>query len=170
MTSPTFDQRGLVALSDYNAYSKIVGYSLKRTLAVEGCLNALKMALATLKQNTAKLIHHSDRVHGTVARTMCNCWNKISLKSAWQKTVIPYEKSVAERVNGILKEELCLGNVFKTSIMLLQCYRSCCHLQWKKTAFFLWFLTPFFSAWTGRKTKKRWTNYYQKTKQIKGKW
>jgi len=97
-----------------DAYSKkIVGYSLETTLAVEGCLNALKMALATLKENTAKLIHHSDRGSQYCCTEYVQLLEQNLVEISMTENGDPYENPVAERINGILKQELSLGNVFK---------------------------------------------------------
>ena len=40
---------------------KIVGWSLQKTMHVQGALNALKMALLARKDISHPLIHHSDR-------------------------------------------------------------------------------------------------------------
>lgn len=85
-----------------DAYShKIVGYCLSKDLSTEGCIKALKMAL---KQPRA--IHHSDR-----GCQYCS-FDYVQLLTRYQATISmtqdsdPRENAIAERVNGILKDEL----------------------------------------------------------------
>ena len=96
-----------------DAYSrKIVGWDLSRSLAIEGGLKALKMALRQRKRR-ASLIHHSDRG----IQYCCNAYveklkkNKINISMTEENHC--YENSLAERVNGILKDEFMLDSTFK---------------------------------------------------------
>jgi putative transposase len=89
-----------------DAYShKVVGYHLGETLETIHCVKALKMALLTLKDASASLIHHSDR--GT--QYCCDDYVKLLLKSNIQISMTengdPLENAIAERINGILKDE-----------------------------------------------------------------
>jgi transposase InsO family protein len=98
-----------------DAYSrKVVGYCLHPTLKREGPLQALNMALASLPgELQASLIHHSDR-----GLQYC-CNDYIALLEAKGLTISmtekgdPYENAIAERVNGILKQEFALDKTFE---------------------------------------------------------
>ena len=97
-----------------DAYSrKIVGYDVSSSLAVEGSLRALEMALCPMSQaERRELIHHSDRgvqycCHAYVDR-LHGCGARLSMAEAGN----PYENAQAERVNGILKQEYGLDAVF----------------------------------------------------------
>jgi transposase InsO family protein len=92
---------------------KIVGYNLSRSLAVEGSLRALKMAMRGVKR-PENLIHHSDRgiqycSNLYVDYLICK---KTSISMTEKDHV--YENALAERVNGILKNELMLGTMIKS--------------------------------------------------------
>lgn len=105
-----------------DAYSrKIVGWCLHDTLEVEGCLNALDMALSALSKNERKhLIHHSD--HGV--QYCCDAYRKklkdngVSISMAAVGDC--YENAQAERLNGILKQEYGLGHTIKNKSIARQ--------------------------------------------------
>lgn len=91
---------------------KIVGYYLSKDLGAEGCIKALKMALKQLPAE-ASPIHHSDR-----GSQYCS-FEYVRLLTNRQATISmtqdsdPRENAVAERLNGILKDEL-LPEVFES--------------------------------------------------------
>ncbi len=87
-----------------DAYSrKIVGHYLSRDLAAGGCVKALRMALRNNRERRG-LIHHSDRglqyYSSAYVKLLANIRISMTEKSD------PLENAVAERVNGILKDEL----------------------------------------------------------------
>jgi transposase InsO family protein len=91
-----------------DAYSKkIVGYDLSDSLNADGAVRALKMAL---KQKGIKesLIHHSDRG----LQYCCDDYQKVlkkhKIRCSMTESYDPYANAVAERVNGILKDEFML--------------------------------------------------------------
>lgn len=95
-----------------DAYSrKIVGYNLGKDLSARGCVKALRMAL---KDNPAKnsLIHHSDRGLQYYSAAYIKLLGEKTRISMSEKSD-PLENAVAERVNGILKDEL-LGKCFES--------------------------------------------------------
>jgi transposase InsO family protein len=89
-----------------DAYSrKIVGFYLSRDLSASGPLQALKMALKA-NPNISGLIHHSDRG----VQYCCDAYVKLlqdqNIKISMTENGDPLENAIAERVNGILKQEL----------------------------------------------------------------
>jgi len=91
---------------------KIVGFDLSDNLTIEGSIKALKMAVKDKTLNGS--IHHSDRgiqyCSKTYTELLTNCGMEISMSEKGN----PYENAVAERINGILKEEFMLCGTFKT--------------------------------------------------------
>ena len=85
---------------------KIVGYCLSRSLSVEGSIKALKMALRGKKKG---LIHHSDRGVQYCCNEYVDMLEKHGAKISMTEDNHVYENALAERVNGILKEEFMLG-------------------------------------------------------------
>jgi transposase InsO family protein len=92
-----------------DAYSrKIVGYALSKSLAIEGSLNAVKMALKGVKYPD-KLIHHSDRGIQYCSKAYVNLLKRHNVRISMTEESHVYENALAERVNGILKHEFGLG-------------------------------------------------------------
>lgn len=88
-----------------DAYSrKIVGHCLGGDLSAKGCVAALKMAQ---RNNPSRegLIHHSDRGMQYSSSAYVKVLGKRTRVSMTEKGD-PLENAIAERVNGILKDEL----------------------------------------------------------------
>ena len=92
-----------------DAYSrKIVGYHLSENLHAEQTLKALTMALSDLKEQpgiSEHLIHHSDRGVQYCSSSYVNQLQKKGLKISMTQSGDPLENAIAERVNGIIKDE-----------------------------------------------------------------
>jgi putative transposase len=90
---------------------KIVGYDLSDSLELNGCVRALKKALYHAK-NIKGLIHHSDRgiQYCSNVYTQILKRNKIDISMTEENHC--YENALAERVNGILKDEFYLDQTF----------------------------------------------------------
>jgi transposase InsO family protein len=96
-----------------DAYSKkIVGWSLWPDLTSTGALNALKMAVEC-ENVTSKLIHHSDRGIQYCCYDYVNYLKGCNIQISMTEQGDPYENAVAERVNGILKDEYNLYDTFE---------------------------------------------------------
>lgn len=94
-----------------DAYSKkIMGYYVADNLNTESSLMALKMAVKIRKDKALPLIHHSDRGLQYCADNYQNTLNKNNIKCSMTNNGDPYENAVAERINGILKQEFMIDN------------------------------------------------------------
>lgn len=94
-----------------DAYShKIIGHCLYPTLHSEGPLNALLAASKSKRQST--LIHHSDRGVQYCCSEYVQLLKHFHIRISMTENGDPYENSIAERVNGILKEEFLLNKAF----------------------------------------------------------
>jgi len=96
-----------------DAYSrKIIGYHVNETLELNGCIKALQMACGQRK-NKFGTIHHSDRgiqyCSNQYVEQLSNQEIKISMAEAGNC----YENAMAERINGILKDEFNLDRTFR---------------------------------------------------------
>ena len=92
-----------------DAYSKkIVGYDLSDSLSVQGSLRALKMAAKNRSYNHETLIHHSDKGIQYCCDLYQDQLMKNGIKCSMTQGYDPYSNAVAERVNGIIKNEFCL--------------------------------------------------------------
>ena len=87
---------------------KIVGYDISDSLEAEGCRRALKRALSMVK-NTEGIIHHSDRGIQYCCKEYIKLLKKHKMEISMAAKGDCYENAVAERVNGILKQEYDLG-------------------------------------------------------------
>lgn len=90
---------------------KIVGYDLSDSLELSGCLKALKKALYQRKGNET-LTHHSDRGIQYCSYQYTNALKQRGIRISMTEANHCYENALAERVNGILKDEFYLDQVF----------------------------------------------------------
>jgi len=88
-----------------DAYSrKIVGYDLADNLEAVNALNALQSAIGSLTP-THQLIHHSDRGIQYCFHEYTQLLQQHGIQISMTESGDPLENALAERVNGILKEE-----------------------------------------------------------------
>jgi transposase InsO family protein len=92
---------------------KIVGNFLGDSLEAEGCLSALEVALKDLPVG-ARPIHHSDRGSQYCCHLYVKRLQDAGLAISMTEVLHCYENAMAERVNGILKQEYGLGICFRT--------------------------------------------------------
>jgi transposase InsO family protein len=150
-----------------DAYSrKIVGFYLSKDLSARGPLNALKMAIKTNDVITG-LIHHSDRG----VQYCCDAYVKLltdeKIKISMTENGDPLENAIAERVNGILKQEL-LEEVFPDFITASNHVAIACstynHIRPHGS---IDDLKPAEAHQMTGTINKRWKNYYQINKKRK---
>lgn len=105
--------KGFVYLSLItDAWSRmIVGWALSDSLSIEGTLKTLKTALRSCKTSKG-LIHHSDRGIQYCSYAYINLLKKYGVIISMTEENHCYENSLAERVNGILKDEFLLDETF----------------------------------------------------------
>ncbi len=97
-----------------DAYSrKIVGYDVSDSLELEGCRRALKTAIQTAS-NLNQLVHHSDRGFQYCSNQYTDLLKEKGIQISMAAKGNCYENALAERVNGILKNEFNLDFTFKT--------------------------------------------------------
>jgi len=95
-----------------DGYSRQVkGWDLSATLHLEGALQALRQALngAGLLPG---LIHHSDRGSQYTSHEYVKLLQDYQIKISMTQTGDPRENAIAERVNGIIKNELLEEKTF----------------------------------------------------------
>lgn len=96
-----------------DGYSRrIVGYCLSTSLAIEGCIEAMKMALKGRQEG--ELTHHSDRGIQYCSKEYVELLRKSGVRISMTEENHVYENSLAERVNGILKDEFMLGETLQS--------------------------------------------------------
>lgn len=90
---------------------KIVGHDLSDSLELSGCVRALKKALYHNKP-IKNLIHHSDRGIQYCSNVYTNELKRKKIAISMTEENHCYENALAERVNGILKDEFYLDQTF----------------------------------------------------------
>jgi transposase InsO family protein len=90
---------------------KILGWHLSETLGIEGCIKSLKSALSSCK-DTEGVIHHSDRGIQYCSNPYTDILRKHKMLISMTEENHCYENGLAERVNGILKDEYLLDSCF----------------------------------------------------------
>lgn len=118
---------------------KIVGHWSSESLSAEGCMKALRMALAGAPE--ACPIHHSDRGLQYCCSDYIDLLQRRGCAISMTEVNHCYENAKAERLNGILKDEYGLGMTFKTkrhatdaiqqAILLYNCFRPHTCLKYK---------------------------------------
>jgi transposase InsO family protein len=93
---------------------KIVGYDISDSLELAGCLRALKMALWQARPEPG-LIHHSDRGLQYCSNQYVEQLQKHNIRISMTEENHCYENAMAERVNGILKDEFYLDQTFSNT-------------------------------------------------------
>lgn len=89
-----------------DAYShKVVGYQLSTTLEAIHATEALKMALTASSSLLEGLIHHSDRGIQYCSQAYVKLLQDYNIQISMSENGDPLENAVAERVNGIIKDE-----------------------------------------------------------------
>jgi putative transposase len=98
-----------------DAYSrKIVGYSLHDTLEASSCINALRMAIANRNYKLPfSLVHHSDRGVQYCCAEYVDILNEDKIAISMTQSGSPYDNALAERVNGIIKNEFYPKRVYQ---------------------------------------------------------
>jgi transposase InsO family protein len=105
----------LALITDVNS-RYIVGHSVNDTLEAEGCLSALKMAQAQLPPG-CRPIHHSDRGSQYCSHAYIGLLDRWHFPVSMTEENHCYENALAERINGILKHEYGLKQLFPTKAM-----------------------------------------------------
>ena len=97
-----------------DAYSKkIMGFNLSNSLNSSGAISAMEMALKNRKYTKKELIHHSDRGVQYCGNDYQNLLKKNRVKCRMTEKYDPYQNAIAERVNGIIKQEFLEGIIVR---------------------------------------------------------
>lgn len=97
-----------------DAYSKkIMGYELSNDLSASNTLKALDMGLRQ-RRYQRDLIHHSDRGLQYCSSAYVRRLEQAGVKISMTQDGSPYDNAIAERVNGILKDEFGLDDIFES--------------------------------------------------------
>jgi transposase InsO family protein len=106
----------------------IVGFDVSTSLAVEGAMRTLNLAVSQQKGALRGLIHHSDRGIQYTCHVYRQRLHRLGLLSSMGRTGNCYDNAQAERINGILKEEYALGQRFVSVAQAYQAVAQAVHL------------------------------------------
>lgn len=122
------DEGFLYAALITDAYSrKIVGANIGDSLEAEGCLVALRQALAELPMGKHPL-HHSDRGSQYCCHAYVDLLTEHGLAVSMTEILHCYENAMAERVNGILKQEYGMDQTFRTKAQATTAFKQAINL------------------------------------------
>lgn len=103
-----------------DAWSRMItGWDLSESLAIDGAIRALQM---TIKQcvKPEGVIHHSDRGIQYCSKEYVELLNRHKMEISMTEENHCYENAMAERVNGILKQEFLLDEEFANKALALK--------------------------------------------------
>lgn len=153
----------LSLVTDY--YTKeIVGWCVGETLEAKFAIEALNMAMGRLVKDTDyDIIHHSDRGVQYACYAYTGTLRARGIRISMTECGDPKDNAVAERVNGIIKNELLMGMTFhsveevkKAVALAVDFYnneRPHMSLDWK---------TPAEAALCTGELKKKWVSHREK--------
>lgn len=142
-----------------DAYSrKIVGFYLNGDLTAKGPAAALRMALRNNPERE-NLIHHSDRGLQYYSREYMKLIGTRIRISMTEKSD-PLENAIAERVNGILKQELLAKSYSSFTEATRQIAQAVSIYNHLRPHLSIDMLTPAEAHATTGPLQRRWKNYY----------
>ena len=116
-----------------DAYTRqIKGYKLSSDMRAENVVQALHMAMKHVKHRATTLIHHSDRGSQYCSELYQSALQHYDINPSMTDGRDCYQNALAERINGILKQEFfntkCktmreLDHLIAESIVIYNCYR-----------------------------------------------
>lgn len=158
----TMDGFGYLSLITDGYSRKIIGWQVGDTLEAKHTIKALRMALSQLPRGVQDVIHHSDRGVQYCSSAYVKLLNKNHFRISMTESGDPRDNAIAERVNGILKDEWLnqmklesIEDATKQLAQIIRIYnqsRPHCSLDMK---------TPEFAHRHTGILKKHWKNYYK---------
>ena len=146
---------------------KIVGYQVAETLATIESISAVTMALEGAKTSLEGLIHHSDRGIQYCSNAYVKLLQDYGIRISMTENGDPLENSIAERVNGILKEEYLtcyqvqnLQEAKELCMTVVKLYNE------ERPHMSIGNMVPAALHENNQKTKRLWKNYYKKNRII----
>ena len=145
---------------------KIVGYHVSETLEAAGSIEALRMALSALgAESHPQLTHHSDRGIQYCSQQYVKLLQDYDIRISMTENGDPLENAMAERINGIMKEEYLetyqVDNIEDAQALLkevVDLYNA------QRPHMSIGYATPneVHSSKQTMKTERLWKNYYRK--------
>lgn len=150
-----------------DAYSrKIVGYNVAQTMEAVETIEALKMAISGFLNEPVchfQLTHHSDRGMQYCSEVYVRLLKNNNINISMTEDGDPLENAIAERINGIIKEEYLndysVDNIKQAKELLVAVVNLYNNERPHQS---IGLLTPNQVHENNIKTEKLWKNYYQK--------
>lgn len=149
-----------------DAYSrKVVGYHVADTLEAIHTMEALQMAISQASAPLAGLIHHSDRGVQYCSAEYVKLLHVNHITISMTENGDPLENALAERVNGIIKQEFLSHYTFKQPSEVREILRQSIHTyNTQRPHMSCNMLTPEDVHINNLPVQRKWKNYYkQKT-------
>ncbi len=149
-----------------DAYSRLItGYHLGKTLHAEGCVKALKMAIKRLPEDSS-VIHHSDRGSQYCSYEYVEILKSNHVSISMTQNSDPRENAIAERVNGIIKQELLSGSYdnFTQAATAIKGAINIYNNERRHSSIDM--LTPQEAHSMAGELKRHWKNYYHKKEEV----
>lgn len=154
-----------------DAYSKkIVGHHVAESMEAIETIEALRMALSGFlkkPESPSQLTHHSDRGSQYCSDMYVKLLQDENINISMTESGDPLENAVAERLNGIIKEEYLNDHIadnIEHAKKLLDNAVSLYNKQRPHQS--IGYLTPEYVHQNKTKTEKLWKNYYRKNSNI----
>ena len=143
-----------------------MGYHLAETLEAVESIRALKMALSSLESvKHFQLIHHSDRGIQYCSKDYVKLLQDYEIQISMTENGDPLENAIAERLNGIIKDEYLYNYEVNSVIEACQLLKQVVELyNTDRPHMSIGNLTPnqIHQSLNPIKTEKLWKNYCQK--------
>jgi putative transposase len=148
-----------------DAYSrKIVGFHLSKSLAAEGTMRALEMAIGS-RSELPGLIHHSDRGGQYCCNDYVRELTRHKIGISMTQSGDPRDNAIAERVNGILKMEF-LEPVYEDLETAIKAVQDAVNTyNYVRLHSSISMLPPALVHGRDLKVRRCWKNYYRKEKE-----
>lgn len=146
---------------------KIVGYQVDETLEAASTIRALQMAIDEAVGSIEGLIHHSDRGIQYCSHHYVKLLQDNQIQISMTENGDPLENALAERINGIIKEEYldCYEiETFQEATLLLDQVVNLYNQE--RPHMSIGNLTPEQVHLTNQKTERLWKNYYTKNRTL----
>jgi putative transposase len=147
-----------------DAYSrKIIGFCVSHDLSSHSCIIALQMALRSSgRPGELPLMHHSDRGTQYCSHEYTELLQQHHISISMTQDGNPRDNAIAERVNGILKQELLqeqYAGVSSARQAVREAVATYNHLRPHSS---IDMLTPQQAHCKSGQIKRRWKSYYKK--------
>lgn len=151
-----------------DAYShKIVGYQVDETLEAVSTIRALQMALNEATGSIEGLIHHSDRGIQYCSQNYVKLLQDNKIQISMTENGDPLENALAERVNGIIKEEYLNFYEVETIKEAAELLQQVVQLyNQERPHMSISNFTPEEIHQTNQQTERLWKNYYPKNRTL----